>query len=199
MKKSTAGKVKPTSKTTEQPAARAATAKAKPQTKRATATARSGERSGRAGTAKSTAAKSAKPQTKRATPARAKTAKPQTKPARAAESAIQSDRTARQILDAAAERTPFGDGAMPQTLALNFMENYAREAGRHLRKRGSGRCTIAGFNVTLKRATRPATKARPGYNPSTKEKMTVPAKPARTVVRARVGKRYLDSIGLTVS
>ena len=192
MRKQTAGTkgraatAKTAGKTTKASAARAATAKPKPQTKRATATARAGAGSGRAGATKTTA--------------RAKSARPQTKPARAAEeSAIRNNRTQYQILEAAASRTSLGDGPMPVTVAASLMRNVANECIRHLRPRGSGKCTVPEFNVILERKTKPATKAHPGYNPSTREKITIPAKPARTVVRARAGKRLLDSIGVAAS
>jgi hypothetical protein len=176
------------------PAARSTTARSaaaanRPQTKPAT--------KARAGTQKRASAKSGSTPKPQATRARAK---PQTKPARLEESAIRSDRTAQQILAAAAKRTPLGDGeTVPQTVAVNFMENFAHECGRHLRPRGSGKCTVAGFNLILERKTKPQTKERVGYNPQTKQPMTVPAKPARIVVKARVGKRFHDAIGLSTS
>jgi nucleoid DNA-binding protein len=53
-----------------------------------------------------------------------------------------------------------------------------------LSKGGSGVFTVPGLlRITVKR--KPATKARPGINPFTKEPITIKAKPARNVVRAR--------------
>lgn len=53
-----------------------------------------------------------------------------------------------------------------------------------LSKSGSGIFTVPGLmRITIKR--RPATKARPGINPFTKEPITIKAKPARNVVRVR--------------
>jgi nucleoid DNA-binding protein len=53
-----------------------------------------------------------------------------------------------------------------------------------LSKVGSGVFTIPGLlRITVKR--KPATKARPGINPFTKEPITIKAKPARNVVRVR--------------
>jgi nucleoid DNA-binding protein len=53
-----------------------------------------------------------------------------------------------------------------------------------LSKSGSGVFTVPGLlRITLKR--KPATKARPGINPFTKEPITIKAKPARNVVRVR--------------
>lgn len=53
-----------------------------------------------------------------------------------------------------------------------------------LSKNGSGVFTLPGLlRVTAKR--KPATKARQGINPFTKEPITIKAKPARNVVRVR--------------
>jgi nucleoid DNA-binding protein len=53
-----------------------------------------------------------------------------------------------------------------------------------LSKGGSGVFTVPGLmRITVKR--KPATKARPGINPFTKEPITIKAKPARNVVRVR--------------
>ena len=53
-----------------------------------------------------------------------------------------------------------------------------------LSKSGSGVFTLPGLlRITPKR--KPATKARQGINPFTKEPITIKAKPARTVIRVR--------------
>jgi len=53
-----------------------------------------------------------------------------------------------------------------------------------LSKNGSGVFSLPGLlRITVKR--KPATKARPGINPFTKEPITIKAKPARNVVRVR--------------
>jgi nucleoid DNA-binding protein len=52
-----------------------------------------------------------------------------------------------------------------------------------LGKKGSGLFTVPGL-VKLKVVRRPATKAKQGINPFTKEPMTIKAKPARNVVKA---------------
>jgi nucleoid DNA-binding protein len=53
-----------------------------------------------------------------------------------------------------------------------------------LSKKGPGQFTIPGL-IKLKLVHKPATKARPGINPFTKEPITIKAKPARNIVRAR--------------
>jgi nucleoid DNA-binding protein len=53
-----------------------------------------------------------------------------------------------------------------------------------LSKSGSGTFKVPGLmRITVKR--KPATKARPGINPFTKEQIMLKAKPARNVVRVR--------------
>jgi nucleoid DNA-binding protein len=53
-----------------------------------------------------------------------------------------------------------------------------------LSKKGPGQFTVPGL-LKLRLIHKPATKARPGINPFTKEAITIKAKPARNVVRAR--------------
>jgi nucleoid DNA-binding protein len=50
-------------------------------------------------------------------------------------------------------------------------------------KKGPGVFTVPGL-LKLKLVRKPATKARPGINPFTKEPITIKAKPARNVVKA---------------
>ena len=54
---------------------------------------------------------------------------------------------------------------------------------RELGKKGPGVFTVPGL-LKLKRIFKPATKARKGINPFTKEEMMFKAKPARNVVKA---------------
>ena len=58
-------------------------------------------------------------------------------------------------------------------------EVVAKELG----KKGPGNFTVPGL-LKLKVVRRPATKAKQGINPFTKEPMTIKAKPARNVVKA---------------
>ena len=62
-----------------------------------------------------------------------------------------------------------------------------------LGKKGPGVLTLPGL-VKLRRAHKPATKARPGRNPATGEPMTIKAKPARTVVSARPLKNLKEMV-----
>ena len=55
---------------------------------------------------------------------------------------------------------------------------------RHIKKRGAGQFTMPGLmKITTQR--KPATKARKGINPFTKEEVMFKAKPAKTVVKVR--------------
>jgi nucleoid DNA-binding protein len=64
-------------------------------------------------------------------------------------------------------------------------------AGKSLKKGGA--FMIPGF-VKLKVVVKPATKARKGINPFTKEEMTFKAKPARKVVKVMALKTLKDAI-----
>lgn len=55
--------------------------------------------------------------------------------------------------------------------------------GKELGKKGPGTFTVPGL-LKLKVVRKPATKAKEGINPFTKEKMMIKAKPARNVVKA---------------
>lgn len=54
---------------------------------------------------------------------------------------------------------------------------------REIGKKGPGIFTVPGL-LKLKRVSKPATKARKGINPFTKEEIMIKAKPARNVVKA---------------
>lgn len=55
---------------------------------------------------------------------------------------------------------------------------------REIGKKGPGIFTVPGL-LKIKRIHKPATKARPGFNPATKEPIMIKAKPARTIVKAQ--------------
>jgi nucleoid DNA-binding protein len=65
----------------------------------------------------------------------------------------------------------------------SVFDALATLVGEQVGKKGPGVFTIPGL-VKLKRKVKPATKAREGINPFTKEKMMFKAKPATTTVRA---------------
>ena len=64
------------------------------------------------------------------------------------------------------------------------LEEISAVMERHIKKRGAGQFTLPGLlKVTTQR--KPATKARKGINPFTKEEVMFKAKPAKTVVKVR--------------
>jgi nucleoid DNA-binding protein len=64
---------------------------------------------------------------------------------------------------------------------------------RHIKKRGPGQFTLPGLmKIEVKR--KPATKARKGFNPFTKEETVFKAKPARNVVKIRPLKKVKDMV-----
>jgi len=64
---------------------------------------------------------------------------------------------------------------------------------RELGKKGPGLFVIPGL-LKLKRVSKPATKAKQGINPFTKEPMMIKAKPARNVIKALPLKALKDSV-----
>ncbi len=73
----------------------------------------------------------------------------------------------------------------------SVIESLATVAHRELKK--SGIFTLPGF-AKFRVVKRPATKARQGVNPFTKQPMTFPAKPASKSVRARPIKAIKDAL-----
>lgn len=65
---------------------------------------------------------------------------------------------------------------------------------RHIKKRSPGQFTLPGL-MKIEVKKKPATKARKGINPFTKEEMVFKAKPARKVVKIRPLKKVKDMIG----
>jgi nucleoid DNA-binding protein len=65
---------------------------------------------------------------------------------------------------------------------------------RHIKKRSPGQITLPGLmKIEVKR--KPATKARKGINPFTKEETVFKAKPARNVVKIRPLKKVKVMVG----
>ena len=64
---------------------------------------------------------------------------------------------------------------------------------RHIGKKGPGSITMPGL-FKIKTLRKPATKARKGINPFTKEEVTFKAKPARTVIKIRPLKKLKDMV-----
>jgi nucleoid DNA-binding protein len=73
---------------------------------------------------------------------------------------------------------------------LEALENVAVS---ELNRKGVGAFTIPGL-MKLSKTVKKATESRQGINPLTKQPMTIAAKPARNVVRARVLKKLKDAV-----
>lgn len=73
----------------------------------------------------------------------------------------------------------------------NVIESFIEHGHKELKKKGM--FVVPGF-VKLVVSKKPATKERPGVNPFTGEKITIKAKPARKVVRARPVKAIKDVV-----
>jgi nucleoid DNA-binding protein len=73
------------------------------------------------------------------------------------------------------------------------VEELAGVIERHIGKKGPGSFTLPGL-FKIKTLRKPATKARKGVNPFTKEEVTFKAKPARTVIKIRPLKKLKDMV-----
>jgi nucleoid DNA-binding protein len=97
-------------------------------------------------------------------------------------------RTKGEIYRELAERTEL---SRKQVVAV--FEEMSSMIKRDLSKRGPGIFTVPGL-VKVRLVRKPATKAREGINPFTKEPMTIKAKPARNVVKAAPLKALKDLV-----
>jgi nucleoid DNA-binding protein len=64
---------------------------------------------------------------------------------------------------------------------------------REVGKKGPGQFTLPGL-LKIRLVRKAATKPRKGRNPATGEEITIPAKPARNIVRARVLKTLQELV-----
>ena len=96
--------------------------------------------------------------------------------------------TKTEILNNIAEKTELSKKEVSAVI-----EALGEEVTNALKKRGPGMFSLPGLcKFTLKR--KPATKARKGINPFTKEEMMFKAKPACNVVRIRPLKALKDAV-----
>ena len=86
--------------------------------------------------------------------------------------------TKAEIYSALAEKTGLGKKDISKVFGA-LSELIAKELG----KKGPGLFVVPGL-LKLKVVRKPASKAKQGINPFTKEPMTIKAKPARNVVKA---------------
>ena len=93
------------------------------------------------------------------------------------------------LLNAIAEEA---GGEITRKQVKLVLDNLATIGHRELKK--AGIFTVPGF-AKFRVVKKPATKAREGVNPFTKQPMTFPAKPASKTVRARPIKAVKDAMG----
>jgi nucleoid DNA-binding protein len=86
--------------------------------------------------------------------------------------------TKAEVYAALAEKTSLSKNQIASVFSA-LHELIAKELG----KKGPGQFVIPGL-LKLKVVRKPASKAKPGINPFTKEAITIKAKPARNVVKA---------------
>jgi len=72
-------------------------------------------------------------------------------------------------------------------------ESLSELIGKELGKKGPGQFVVPGL-LKLKVVRKPATKAKQGVNPFTKEPMMIKAKPARNVIKASPLKALKDLV-----
>jgi nucleoid DNA-binding protein len=114
--------------------------------------------------------------TKKATPTRKITAvkKPMTKSAIIGEIAENTELTKKQV--------------------SSVLDELGILIERHIKKRSPGQFILPGL-MKIEVKKKPATKARKGINPFTKEETIFKAKPARKVVKIRPLKKVKDMVG----
>jgi nucleoid DNA-binding protein len=96
--------------------------------------------------------------------------------------------TKAEVYTSLAEKTGLGKKEIASVFsAMNEL------IGKELGKKGPGLFIVPGL-LKLKVVRKPATKAKPGINPFTKEPMTIKAKPARNVVKAQPLKALKDLV-----
>ena len=93
-----------------------------------------------------------------------------------------------EVLSDLAEKTKLTKKQVSEVL-----ESLTELVHKELGKKGPGLFVIPGL-IRLKVVVKPATKAKEGFNPRTKEPMTIKAKPARKVVKAYPLKTLKESV-----
>ncbi len=105
--------------------------------------------------------------------------------------AISKTQTKSEILSAIAE-----DTGLTKKQVVDVFASLGDLLTRHIKKRGSGEFTIPDTGVKIRRAKKPARKARMGRNPATGEAMEIPAKPASTTVKVIPLKALKDVVNI---
>jgi len=113
------------------------------------------------------------------------------KPAPKKLTAIAKTQTKSQILSAIAE-----DTQLTKKQVTEGSSSLSALITRHSKKRGSGQFAIPDTGVKIRRAKKPARKARMGRNPATGEEMKIAAKPASTTVKVVPLKALKDIVNM---
>jgi nucleoid DNA-binding protein len=116
-----------------------------------------------------------------------KAAEPKAAPA-TGEKASSKPATKTEFYGTLAEKT----GLTKKQVASVF-EAFHELHGKELGKKGPGTLVVPGL-YKIKVVHKPATKARPGFNPATKQPITIKAKPARKVIKVLPLKALKDLI-----
>ncbi len=133
------------------------------------------------------AKKVTKPAAKAAKPA-AKPAKAAAKPAAASKGPIATKYGKTQIVTTLAEQS-----GLNRKQVAAVLDGLTDLIDRHIDKKGAGEFVMPGL-FKISTTHKPATKARKGINPFTKEEVTFKAKPARTVLKIRPLKKMKEMV-----
>ena len=137
--------------------------------------------------AKKAASKAAEPQAASA-PAAKSTAKAAKSTAKAAPKTAAKPATKTEIYTALADKTNLSK----KDVAAVF-DGLSELIQKEIGKKGPGQFVLPGL-LKIQVVHKPATKARPGFNPATKEPITIAAKPAHKVIKVRALKALKDFI-----
>jgi len=107
---------------------------------------------------------------------------------KAKKAAVKKPMTKSEILTSLSESSGFSKKEI-----AGVFDDLASLIGKNLNRRGPGVFTIPGLSK-FKVVRKPATKARKGINPFTKEEMMFKAKPARNVVKILPLKALKDMV-----
>ncbi len=136
-----------------------------------------------------------------------KAAEPQAAPAPAAKSTAKAAKTAKTTAKADAKTAPAAKPATKTEIysALADKTNLSKKdvaavfdglselIQKEIGKKGPGQFVLPGL-LKIQVVHKPATKARAGFNPATKEPITIKAKPAHKVIKVRALKALKDFI-----
>lgn len=109
-------------------------------------------------------------------------------PKAASEKASAKPATKTEFYGGLAEKT-----GLTKKQVSSVFEALAEMHGKELGKKGPGVLTVPGL-YKIKVVHKPATKARPGFNPATKQPIMIKAKPARKVIKVMPLKALKDMI-----